>query len=71
MQEQYMRFYVYYIPNKSTPLRYFARLGCTLHVLETLFNGFDNAGMFYLKQNNKHCDIQTKPKYFGNKHKFY
>ena len=60
MHEQFMRFFVYYILNKITPCRYFTRLGRTL--LETPFNGFQNARTFCLKRNYNNGDRQTKPK---------
>ena len=52
-------FFVYYILNKITLLRYFACLGCTL--LEKLFIGFQTARMFYLNRSYINCDGQTKP----------
>ena len=51
LKSKFLRFFIYYILNKITPLRYFARHANYMK----RFNGFPNAHMLYLNQSKISC----------------
>ena len=61
MHKPFIRFFFIISPTKKS-LRNATFHALGAHLLETLFNGFQNARIFSLNRKYNNCDRQTKPK---------